>query len=186
MLDFLLFFLAVRYGRVPKRSRERSSGEERVSTSDNSSSAATPPDPETALSPVYDLIVSVPQAHIANSDYSEENTRTLVRKPLPSPPSPVCAGPEVASSTAESLEQQRIWLWQQFATHVTPSVQRVVEFAKRVPGFCELSQDDQLILIKVGFFELWLSHASRLTTDTTLTFSDGTFVTRQQMELMYS
>lgn len=43
-------------------------------------------------------------------------------------------GPEVASSTAESLEQERIWLWQQFASHVTPSVQRVVEFAKRVPG----------------------------------------------------
>lgn len=49
-------------------------------------------------------------------------------------PSPACSNPEVASSTAESLEQQRIWLWQQFATHVTPSVQRVVEFAKRVPG----------------------------------------------------
>ena len=46
-------------------------------------------------------------------------------------------GPEVASSTAESLEQQRVWLWQQFASRVTPSVQRVVEFAKRVPGtFC--------------------------------------------------
>jgi len=43
-------------------------------------------------------------------------------------------GPEVASSTAESLEHQRVWLWQQFASHVTPSVQRVVEFAKRVPG----------------------------------------------------
>ncbi|XP_014261640.1 ecdysone-induced protein 78C isoform X2 [Cimex lectularius] len=175
---------SVRYGRVPKRSRERSGGEERVSTSD-SSSGATPPDPETTSTPAYDLIVSVSQAHVANSDYSEENTRCLVRKPIASPPSPICSGPEVASSTAESLEQQRIWLWQQFATHITPSVQRVVEFAKRVPGFCELSQDDQLILIKVGFFELWLSHAARLTTDTTVTFSDGTFVTRQQMELMY-
>ncbi|BES98694.1 HOLI [Nesidiocoris tenuis] len=175
---------SVRYGRVPKRSRERSSGggEERVSTSD-SSSAATPPDPTSM--PVYDVIVSVSQAHIANSDYSEENTRCLVRKPIASPPSPVCSGPEVASSTAESLEQQRIWLWQQFASHITPSVQRVVEFAKRVPGFCELSQDDQLILIKVGFFELWLSHASRLSTDTTITFSDGSFITRQQLELMY-
>ncbi|CAA9998024.1 unnamed protein product [Nesidiocoris tenuis] len=75
---------SVRYGRVPKRSRERSSGggEERVSTSD-SSSAATPPDPTSM--PVYDVIVSVSQAHIANSDYSEENTRCLVRKPIASP-----------------------------------------------------------------------------------------------------
>lgn len=68
---------------------------------------------------------------------------------------------------------------------VTPSVQRVVEFAKRVPGFCELSQDDQLILIKVGFFEVWLSHISKMSSDSSMTFEDGTFITRQQLELMY-
>lgn len=94
-------------------------------------------------------------------------------------------GPEVASSTAESLEQERVWLWQQFASHVTPSVQRVVEFAKRVPGFCELSQDDQLILIKVGFFEIWLGHIARQTCDSSMTFTDGTYITKQQMDLIY-
>jgi nuclear receptor subfamily 1 group D protein 3 len=52
-------------------------------------------------------------------------------------------------------------------------------------GFCDLSQDDQLILIKVGFFEIWLGHVARLTSDSTLTFSDGTYITRQQMEHMY-
>ncbi|CAH1396609.1 unnamed protein product [Nezara viridula] len=199
---------SVRYGRVPKRSRERS-GEERVSTSDSS---ATPPDPESC--PAYELILSVAQAHASNCDYTEEATRSIVRKPIQSPvfslpnvqpclieeappavkssglgkatqPPPSSNGPEVASSTVENLESQRIWLWQQFASHVTPSVQRVVEFAKRVPGFCELSQDDQLILIKIGFFELWLSHVSRLSTDSTFTFADGTFITRQQLELIY-
>lgn len=93
--------------------------------------------------------------------------------------------PEAASSTAETVETQRIWLWQQFAARVTPSVQRVVEFAKRVPGFCELTQDDQLILIKVGFFEVWLCHISKMTTETSMTFEDGTYITRQQIELMY-
>lgn len=83
------------------------------------------------------------------------------------------------------MESQRIWLWQQFATRVTPSVQGVVEIAKRVPGFCDLLQDDQLILIKVGFFEVWLSHISKMTTDSSMTFEDGTYITRQQMELMY-
>lgn len=34
---------------------------------------------------------------------------------------------------------------------MTPAVQQVVEFAKRVPGFNLLPQDDQLILIKVAF-----------------------------------
>ena len=54
-----------------------------------------------------------------------------------------------------------------------------------VVGFCDLSQDDQLILIKVGFFEIWLGHVARLTSDSSLTFADGTYITRQQMELMY-
>lgn len=52
-------------------------------------------------------------------------------------------------------------------------------------GFCDLSQDDQLILIKVGFFEIWLGHVARLISDSSLTFADGTYITRQQMDLMY-
>ena len=89
------------------------------------------------------------------------------------------------------MEQQRVWLWQQYALRMTPSVQRVVEFAKRVPGFCDFTQDDQLILIKLGFFEVWLNYIAKMvttktnTTDLTLTFDDGTFLTRQQLELMY-
>lgn len=68
---------------------------------------------------------------------------------------------------------------------MTPSVQRVVEFAKRVPGFCDFTQDDQLILIKLGFFEVWLNYIAKATTDLTLTFDDGTYLTRQQLEIMY-
>lgn len=104
---------------------------------------------------VYDVILQVSQAHHANCGYTEENMRNLVRKPIILPP----ASPddsEVASSTAESIEQERCWLWQQFASNITPSVQRVVEFAKRVPGFCDLGQDDQLILIKIGFLKYGL------------------------------
>lgn len=54
-------------------------------------------------------------------------------------------------------------------------------------GFSELSQDDQLILIKVGFVEVWLTQVSRLVSalDHTLTFSDGSYVTRTQMEMMF-
>ncbi|XP_066590302.1 ecdysone-induced protein 78C isoform X2 [Prorops nasuta] len=133
---------------------------------------------------IYDVILKVSQAHYAHCAFTEESTRDLVRKPMVLPPTSP-DDPEVASSTAESAELQRIWLWQQFATRVTPSVQKVVEFAKRVPGFCELSQDDQLILIKLGFFEVWLSQISRMTTDSSMTFEDGTYITRQQMEIIF-
>lgn len=92
-----------------------------------------------------------------------------------------------ATTTVDSLEQQKIVMWQNFAVLVTPSIQRVVEFAKRIPGFLELTQDDQLIMIKLGFFEIWLVHISRMINalDSTLTFSDGSYITRQQMELMF-
>lgn len=54
-------------------------------------------------------------------------------------------------------------------------------------GFSELSQDDQLMLIKGGFFELWLTRVSRLISsgDGTLTFSDGSYLTRHQLELIF-
>lgn len=78
-------------------------------------------------------------------------------------------------------------MWQHFAVLITPSIQRIVEFAKRIPGFLDLSQDDQLILIKLGFFEIWIIHISRMinSIDNTLTFADGSYITRQQMELMF-
>ena len=70
---------------------------------------------------------------------------------------------------------------------MTPSIQRVVEFAKRVPGFPELSQDDQLILIKIGFFEVWLTHVSRLVNaqEMTLTLNEGATLSKQQMQLIF-
>lgn len=40
-------------------------------------------------------------------------------------------------------------LWYNLSVRMTPAVQEVVGFAKRLPGFCLLPQDDQLILIKV-------------------------------------
>lgn len=85
----------------------------------------------------------------------------------------------------DALKRKKILLWQHFASGITPCVQRVVEFAKRVPGFCDFPQDDQLILIKLGFFEIWLSHATKLATDGSLTFDDGSFLTRDQLEIIY-
>lgn len=76
-------------------------------------------------------------------------------------------------------------MWQQYATRITPGVQHVVEFAKRVPGFCDFTQDDQLILIKLGFFEVWLTHVARMITGTSLTFDDGAYLMREHLEIIY-
>ncbi|KAH8295837.1 hypothetical protein KR018_011488 [Drosophila ironensis] len=128
---------------------------------------------------VYDVIMCVSQAHRLNCSYTEELTRELMRRPVTVPQN------GIATTVAESLEFQKIWLWQQFSARVTPGVQRIVEFAKRVPGFCDFTQDDQLILIKLGFFEVWLTHVARLINEATLTLDDGAYLTRQQLEILY-
>lgn len=75
-MTFLLI-KAVRYGRVPKRSRER--GEEnRVTQSEAVQSAR---DVENKQLAMYDIILTISQAHHANCAYTEEKTRGIVRKP---------------------------------------------------------------------------------------------------------
>uniref|UniRef100_A0A336LTJ3 CSON004371 protein n=1 Tax=Culicoides sonorensis TaxID=179676 RepID=A0A336LTJ3_CULSO len=136
---------------------------------------------------VYDVISCVSQAHHSYCTYTDElieklSTRCPIKMPIHESNK---KDKNVATSLTEVLEEQKIWLWQQYAQHMTPDVQKIVEFAKRVPGFCDFTQDDQLILIKLGFFELWLSYIAKTTTDSSLTFDDGTFLTRKQMEIMY-
>lgn len=41
-------------------------------------------------------------------------------------------------------------MWQQCAIQITNAIQYVVEFAKRIYGFMDLCQNDQIILLKAG------------------------------------
>lgn len=45
-------------------------------------------------------------------------------------------------------------IWEEFSMSFTPAVREVVEFAKRIPGFQDLSQHDQVSLLKAGTFEV--------------------------------
>lgn len=72
---------AVRYGRVPKRSRERSGGgesENRVTQSDADESTRELENKQLAM---YDIILTISQAHHAHCAYTEEKTRGIIRKP---------------------------------------------------------------------------------------------------------
>ncbi|KXJ72545.1 hypothetical protein RP20_CCG017750 [Aedes albopictus] len=130
---------------------------------------------------IYDIIHCVAQAHRGHSTYTTELVKEQTRISLVN----YSEKNNLIMQSLDTVEDQRIWLWQQYAMRMTPSVQRVVEFAKRVPGFAEFLQDDQLILIKLGFFEVWLSHVARATNDSALTFDDGVYITRQQLEVIY-
>ncbi|XP_037742763.1 LOW QUALITY PROTEIN: nuclear receptor subfamily 1 group D member 1 [Chelonia mydas] len=45
-------------------------------------------------------------------------------------------------------------IWEDFSLSFTPAVREVVEFAKHIPGFKDLSQHDQVALLKAGTFEV--------------------------------
>ncbi|GIY69899.1 probable nuclear hormone receptor HR3, partial [Caerostris extrusa] len=52
-------------------------------------------------------------------------------------------------------------LWLDCAGRLTTIIQQIIEFAKMVPGFMKLSQDDQIVLLKSGGFELSIIRMSR-------------------------
>uniref|UniRef100_A0A8C9FW99 RAR related orphan receptor B n=1 Tax=Pavo cristatus TaxID=9049 RepID=A0A8C9FW99_PAVCR len=73
--------------------------------------------------------------------------------------------PEVLSTWMNSLaycfalpsvfsRKTREALWQQCAIQITHAIQYVVEFAKRITGFMELCQNDQILLLKSGSDDL--------------------------------
>ena len=45
-------------------------------------------------------------------------------------------------------------IWEDFSMSFTPAVREVVDFAKRILGFCQLSEQDQVGLLKAGTFEV--------------------------------
>ncbi|XP_055700138.1 ecdysone-induced protein 78C [Phlebotomus papatasi] len=187
---------SVRYGRVPKKPRDsqRLLENATVSSSSGTSQADSVASssqlvnivtdiegPNSEELSIQDIISLVSQAHSAFCTYTDDLLKSLNRKPISS----LFQRGKEDFPVKDPLEKHRMWLWQQYANRVTPSVQQVVEFAKRIPEFCDFTQDDQLILIKLGFFEVWLNHIAKTTTESTMIFDDGYYFTKQQLEIMY-
>ncbi|XP_059059774.1 ecdysone-induced protein 78C-like [Achroia grisella] len=186
---------SVRYGRVPKRPREAVNSEGMQDLARNLT-VSTPVagvddlDPDALrLGVVKELIKLVTAAHRSNNTYTEELRRTLPHHPIvlqaEDSDNEGSGGEEAASSTTDRVTDVRSVLWYNVALRMTPGVHQVVEFSKRLPGFHTLPQDDQLILIKLGFFEVWLTRATRLSTNTSIVFDDGTAITQAQLEVVY-
>ena len=64
-----------------------------------------------------------------------------------------------AMNSINQMSREDIWL--EFAECLTEVIQHIVEFAKCIPGFMRMSQDDQIILIKAAAFELSCLFLSR-------------------------
>uniref|UniRef100_A0A3B1IZA3 Nuclear receptor subfamily 1, group D, member 2a n=1 Tax=Astyanax mexicanus TaxID=7994 RepID=A0A3B1IZA3_ASTMX len=66
-------------------------------------------------------------------------------------------------------------IWEEFSQSFTPAVREVVELARQIPGFQELSQHDQVSLLKAGTFEVLMVRFASLfdVRERTVTFLSG-------------
>ncbi|XP_003376592.1 nuclear hormone receptor E75 [Trichinella spiralis] len=179
---------SVRYGRVPKRSRDRMQEDVRVTSMTGESEVDN--EVEKHQLALYDIILSVSQAHHSNCNYAEDKVRNLSHRPMHFPIERrfTMTNGERLIPIGNMMEQQKIVMWETLSQYITPEVQRVVEFAKRLPHFTDFLQGDQLVLIKGGFFEVWLIRISRMLNVQfgTMTMCDGSFLGRDQLDVIYN
>ncbi|XP_035772767.1 probable nuclear hormone receptor HR3 isoform X5 [Anopheles albimanus] len=95
------------------------------------------------------LIKTLAEAH-ANTNHKLEIVHEMFRKPQ-----------DVSRLLYyKNMTQEELWL--DCAEKLTSMIQQIIEFAKLIPGFMRLSQDDQILLLKTGSFELAIVRMSRL------------------------
>ncbi|KAJ8278907.1 hypothetical protein COCON_G00059730 [Conger conger] len=91
---------------------------------------------------------SVVKSHLETSQYGSEELKRLMWTAY--------SPEETRSFQSKSAE----WMWQQCALRITNAIQYVVEYAKRIAGFMDLCQNDQIILLKAGCLDVLLIRMS--------------------------
>ncbi|XP_043939796.1 retinoic acid receptor gamma isoform X2 [Protopterus annectens] len=92
-------------------------------------------------------------------------------------------GKYTTNSSADHRIQLDLGLWDKFSELSTKCIIKIVEFAKRLPGFTTLTIADQITLLKSACLDiLMLRICTRYTPEQdTMTFSDGLTLNRTQM-----
>jgi len=95
------------------------------------------------------LARTITDAHSRTCLYSNEQVVDMLRRP------------QDINKVLYYKELTHEELWLEAASRLTAVVQQIIEFAKMVPGFMKLPQDDQIVLLKAGAFELVVLRVSR-------------------------
>nr|XP_020476480.1 thyroid hormone receptor beta isoform X3 [Monopterus albus] len=133
----------------------------------------------------WDLIRMVTEAHIATN--AQGNHWKQKRKFLSAAVVMETKPDEIGQASMESAPEGNkvdIEAFSQFTKIITPAITRVVDFAKKLPMFCELPCEDQIILLKGCCMEIMsLRAAVRYDPESeTLTLNGEMAVTRGQLK----
>ncbi|XP_053652109.2 probable nuclear hormone receptor HR3 isoform X8 [Cherax quadricarinatus] len=92
----------------------------------------------------------VADAHLRTCLYSSEHIADVMRK----------QSLDISKVTYyKNMAHEELWF--DCAQKLTSIIQQIIEFAKAVPGFRKFSQDDQIVLLKAGSFELAVLRMTR-------------------------
>ncbi|XP_071872422.1 ecdysone-induced protein 75 isoform X2 [Bombus fervidus] len=144
---------AVRFGRVPKREKARILAAMQQSSHSRSQEKAVAAE----LEDEQRLLATVVQAHLDTCDFTRDKVTPILVRARETPNYTACP-PTLAcplNPNPQPLTGQQELL-QDFSKRFSPAIRGVVEFAKRIPGFSLLAQDDQVTLLKAGVFEVLL------------------------------
>nr|CAM97375.1 ecdysone inducible protein 75 [Blattella germanica] len=144
---------AVRFGRVPKREKARILAAMQQSSNSRSQEKAVAAE----LEDEQRLLSTVVRAHLDTCDFTREKVEPMLARARDQPSYTACP-PTLAcplNPNPQPLTGQQELL-QDFSKRFSPAIRGVVEFAKRIPGFALLPQDDQVTLLKAGVFEVLL------------------------------
>uniref|UniRef100_A0A671R1R7 Nuclear receptor ROR-beta-like n=1 Tax=Sinocyclocheilus anshuiensis TaxID=1608454 RepID=A0A671R1R7_9TELE len=121
-----------------------------------------------SLMEIERITQNVVKSHIETSQYSTEELKRFAWT--------LYTPEEIRVYQNKSTEM----MWQQCAVYITNAIQYVVEFAKRISGFLDLCQNDQIILLKAGCLDVLLIRMCRAYNpiNNTLLF-DGKFASPQ-------
>ncbi|CAH0554389.1 unnamed protein product [Brassicogethes aeneus] len=143
----------VRFGRVPKREKARILAAMQQSSNSRTLEKAVAAE----LEDEQRLLATVVRAHIDTCDFTRDKVEPMLQRAREQPSYTACP-PTLAcplNPNPQPLTGQQELL-QDFSKRFSPAIRGVVEFAKRIPGFSLLAQDDQVTLLKAGVFEVLL------------------------------
>nr|ASL70489.1 nuclear receptor [Brachionus rotundiformis] len=94
-------------------------------------------------------------------------------------------------SEKEIMDVTKEELWRCFNVLVNQDAFKIVEFAKQIPGFDQISQNDQILMIKSQFFKVWFLRIANLFSEEEsmkkmcLTFESGHSITEDQLFIIF-
>ncbi|XP_021943667.1 ecdysone-inducible protein E75 isoform X4 [Folsomia candida] len=170
---------SVRFGRVPKVVRQKILEAMQQSNNAKANERAM----STELEDINKLTTTVIRAHMETCEFTKDKVQKCYQNALlkkqqeQNKASTRFDGHSMTLACPLNPHPQSTT--EDFSERFSPQIRGVVEFAKRLPGFSLLSQDDQVTLLKAGVFEILLVRLACMFQGNTMLCINGELLERE-------